>query len=54
MAGFGKSDWDVSQLLGISERTVKFHLENARHKLDTMNTTHAVAKALNLGLIAIL
>ena len=49
----GKSDWDVSQLLSISERTVKFHLENARHKLGAMNTTHAVAKALNLGLIAI-
>jgi DNA-binding CsgD family transcriptional regulator len=49
----GKSDWDVSQVLSISERTVKFHLENARHKLGSMNTTHAVAKALSLGLIAI-
>lgn len=49
----GKSDWDISQCLNISERTVKFHLENARHKLGVMNTTHAVAKALTLGLIAI-
>lgn len=49
----GKSDWDVSQLLSISERTVKFHLENARHKLGSMNTTHAVAKALSLGLIVV-
>jgi len=48
----GKSDWDISQCLNISERTVKFHLENARHKLGVMNTTHAVAKALSLGLIA--
>lgn len=46
----GKSDWDTGQIIGISERTVKFHLENARTKLDVMNTTHAVSKALSLNL----
>jgi hypothetical protein len=30
--GTGKSDWDISQILAISERTVKFHLESARAK----------------------
>lgn len=49
----GKSDWDTGQIMGISERTVKFHLENARAKLDAMNTTHAVSKALSLDLITI-
>jgi DNA-binding CsgD family transcriptional regulator len=49
--GLGKSDWDISQILGISQSTVKFHLENARHKLGAMNTTHALAKALSHGLI---
>ncbi len=49
----GKSDWDISQIMSISERTVKFHLENARAKLDALNTTHAVAKALATGAIAL-
>jgi DNA-binding CsgD family transcriptional regulator len=39
--------------MNISERTVKFHLENARAKLDALNTTHAVAKALATGAIAL-
>ncbi len=49
----GKSDWDISQIMNISERTVKFHLENARGKLDSLNTTQAVAKALACGAIAL-
>ena len=49
----GKSDWDIGQMLAISERTVKFHLENARAKLGAANTTHAVTKALTLGLVAV-
>jgi DNA-binding CsgD family transcriptional regulator len=49
----GKSDWETGQIMGISERTVKFHLENARAKLDAMNTTHAVSKALSLHLITL-
>jgi DNA-binding CsgD family transcriptional regulator len=47
----GKSDWEISQILSISERTVKFHLEGARAKLNATNTVHAVAKALSHGLI---
>ena len=50
----GKSDWDIAHIMGISERTVKFHLENARAKLDAINTTHAVAKALATGAIALI
>lgn len=49
----GKSDWDIAQIMNISERTVKFHLENARGKLDSLNTTQAVAKALACGAIAL-
>lgn len=49
----GKSDWDISQIMAISERTVKFHLENARAKLHATNTTHAVSKALTLNLITL-
>jgi DNA-binding CsgD family transcriptional regulator len=49
----GKSDWEISQILAISERTVKFHLESARAKLGATNTLHAVAKAMSRGLIII-
>ena len=48
----GKSDWEISQILAISERTVKFHLECARTKLGAVNTTHAVASAISRGLMA--
>ena len=48
----GKTKWETGEILGISERTVKFHLDQARHKLNCMNVTHAVAKALAIGLIA--
>jgi DNA-binding CsgD family transcriptional regulator len=49
----GKSAWDTGQIMGVSERTVKFHLENARSKLQAMNTTHAVSKAVSLNLITL-
>ncbi len=48
----GKSDWEISQILAISERTVKFHLECARAKLGATNTLHAVARAMSQGLVA--
>ncbi len=52
-AALGKSAWDTSVILGISERSVKFYLDQARHKLDCLNKTHAVAKALQHRLIEI-
>lgn len=48
----GKSVWEVDCLLAISERTVKFHLSNAYAKLDAVNRTQAIAKALRLGMLA--
>lgn len=47
----GKSTWDISAILEISERTVKFHIDNVMKKLDAVNRTHAVAIALREGLI---
>jgi DNA-binding CsgD family transcriptional regulator len=47
----GKTYEDIGMLLGISARTVRFFLENARHKLGSLNTTHAVANAMLRGLI---
>jgi LuxR family quorum sensing-dependent transcriptional regulator len=50
-AADGKTSWEVSVILHISERTVKFHLNQASHKLNAVNRTAAVAKALARGLI---
>ena len=50
-AAVGKTDWEIGAILNISERGVKFHLEKARGKLEAGNRTHAVAKAIYLGLV---
>ena len=42
----GKSSWDIGKILSISERTVKFHVNNICIKLNAVNRTHAVAKAI--------
>ncbi len=48
----GKTAWEVSTILGISERTVRFHLNGAREKLECTTTTQAVAKAVSQQLFA--
>ena len=47
----GKTAWEISIILKISERTVLFHLSNATTKMGASNRQHAVAKALLLGII---
>lgn len=47
----GKTALEASIILGISERTVRFHLNAAREKLDCTTTTQAVAKAISNQLI---
>lgn len=49
----GKAQSETADLMGIRERTVKFHLEAAAAKLDASNGVHAIAKAVGLGLICI-
>jgi LuxR family quorum-sensing system transcriptional regulator CciR len=48
----GKSSWDISRLLSISEHTVNFHVKNAMNKLGTSTRVSAVVKCVNMGLIA--
>lgn len=47
----GKSTWDISVILNISERTVKFHVGNLLQKLNASTRAHAVAIALENGLV---
>lgn len=47
----GKSSWDISLLLKISENTVNFHIKNIIQKLDTVNRVQAVAVAFEHSII---
>jgi DNA-binding CsgD family transcriptional regulator len=49
----GKSSWDISMILKLSESTVQFHLQNVLRKLATSSRTVAVVKAIRLGLIIV-
>lgn len=50
-AAQGKTYKDIAGILRISERTVRFYLENARDKLDALSITHAVARGISMRLI---
>lgn len=51
-AAEGKTTWETSQILKITERTVNFHLQNATAKLQVSNRAHAVARAISQHLIS--
>jgi DNA-binding CsgD family transcriptional regulator len=46
----GKTNWEISRILGISERTIRFHVEGIFEKLDVSSRTQAVACAMEQGL----
>jgi len=48
----GKTSWEISRILKISERTVNFHANNAKRKLGAVNRLQAVALALGNGFIS--
>jgi DNA-binding CsgD family transcriptional regulator len=47
----GKTNWEISRILGVSERTVRFHVEGIFLKLDVSSRTQAVAFAMEQGLV---
>jgi DNA-binding CsgD family transcriptional regulator len=47
----GKTTAEIAAIMPISERTVSFHLSNARRKLGAANSRHAITRAISLGLI---
>ncbi|WP_439375754.1 hypothetical protein [Bradyrhizobium sp. DASA03120] len=42
---------DIGELLDVTPRGVKFHLDNARRNLATLPLPHAVALAFRQGLL---
>ena len=52
-AARGKTAWETSMILSISESAVKKHLGRSAAKLNALTRTHAVANAISRGLIGI-
>jgi DNA-binding CsgD family transcriptional regulator len=53
LLAIGYSRAQVADTLNISEHTLRVYIESARFKLGAMNTTHAVARAMQQGLIVV-
>ena len=49
----GRSDEEIADLLTLTPRTVTWHVENAKRKLDAHRRTHAVVQALRFGEISL-
>jgi DNA-binding CsgD family transcriptional regulator len=48
-AAKGKTSWEISQILAISERTVNFHLSNCIRKTNSCNRQQAISKCVAGG-----
>ncbi len=47
----GKTDWEISVILGDAEATAHFHIDNARRKLGAVTRSQAVARLVSQRLI---
>lgn len=47
----GKTVTDVAILMGLSPETVRGYLDSARNKLGALNRTHAVVRAIRVGIV---
>lgn len=47
----GKSDWEISVILGVAESTIRFHVDNARKKVGAVNRAQAIARLAAARLI---
>jgi LuxR family quorum sensing-dependent transcriptional regulator len=51
-ASEGKADWEIGEIMSISEHGADKHMRSARSKLGAINRTQAVAEAIRRGLIS--
>jgi LuxR family transcriptional regulator, quorum-sensing system regulator BjaR1 len=51
-AAEGKNDWEIGEVMNISEHGADKHMRTVRAKLGAINRTQAVAEAIRRGLIA--
>lgn len=47
----GKTNWEISVILDISQLTVKNHVQNILRKLNVQSRSHAAVKGSRLGLV---
>lgn len=47
----GKSDWQIGQILNISDKTVNFHVENMKRKCGVATRIQVVVLAVKYGAI---
>ena len=45
----GKTDWEISRILAMSEKTVKWHIEEAREQLNVSKRMQLVLQAMHDG-----
>lgn len=48
-ASIGKTSWEAGKILGLSERTVNFHIQAACRKLGVYRRQAAITTALRAG-----
>jgi len=47
----GKSNWEIARILGVRERTVKYHIGNIKEKLGVSTRIQAVVEAIQSGIL---
>lgn len=52
-AAQGKTDWEIGEILGISENTVHWYIENIKRKLGVTTRIQAVVSAIQDGAIQV-
>src|SRR5690554_5653382 len=50
-AALGKTSWEMGVILGLTERTVNFHIHNACRKLGVHGRQAAITAALHAGML---
>ncbi|HUG59201.1 MAG TPA: helix-turn-helix domain-containing protein [Candidimonas sp.] len=53
-AALGKTSWEMGVILGLTERTINFHIHSACQKLGVHGRQAAITSAFRLGLLAML
>lgn len=48
---YGKTSWEIGQILGCKESTINFHIGNLLRKLSVNTRMGAVIKAMRCGLL---
>jgi DNA-binding CsgD family transcriptional regulator len=52
-AAKGKTYWETARILGIASTSVHTHVNSLKLKLNAVNTTHAVARGYELGILGL-